>query len=68
MTPSTPSDAGTDSGVMMTAPPPPDGGLVATADAHLTQKGRIGREEWIEQAKELMAGKPPRAKTDRART
>lgn len=33
MTPSTPSDAGTDSGVMMTAPPPPDGGLVAAADA-----------------------------------
>jgi ribosomal protein L21 len=29
--------------------------------------GRIGREEWIEQAKELMAGKPPRAKTDKAR-
>jgi large subunit ribosomal protein L21 len=41
---------------------------VAKAEAHLKQKGRIGREEWIEQAKELMAGKPPRAKTDRART
>jgi large subunit ribosomal protein L21 len=41
---------------------------VAKAETHLKQKGRIGREEWIEQAKELLAGKPPRAKTDRART
>jgi large subunit ribosomal protein L21 len=41
---------------------------VEKAEAHLKQKGRIGREEWIEQAKELLAGKPPRAKTDRART
>jgi large subunit ribosomal protein L21 len=31
-------------------------------------KGRVARDEWIEQAKELMAGKPPRAKTDRERT
>jgi large subunit ribosomal protein L21 len=30
-------------------------------------KGRVARDEWIEQAKELMAGKPPRAKTDRER-
>jgi large subunit ribosomal protein L21 len=30
-------------------------------------KGRIVREEWIEQSKELMAGKAPRAKTDRER-
>lgn len=30
-------------------------------------KGRVAREEWIEQAKELMAGKAPRAKTDRDR-
>ncbi len=30
-------------------------------------KGRIVREEWVEQAKELMAGKPPRAKSDRER-
>ncbi len=29
--------------------------------------GRIGREEWQEQARELMAGKPPRAKVDRER-
>ena len=33
----------------------------------LNAKGRAAREEWIEQAKELMAGKPPRAKTDKAR-
>ncbi len=31
-------------------------------------KGRIAREEWVEQAGELMAGKPPRAKTDKDRT
>ena len=41
---------------------------VAKVEAHLKQKGRVGREEWIEQAQELMDGKPPRAKTDRART
>ena len=29
--------------------------------------GRIRREEWREQARELMAGKPPRAKIDRER-
>ena len=33
----------------------------------LNAKGRAAREEWIEQAKELLAGKPPRAKTDKAR-
>ena len=41
---------------------------VEQVEAHLKQKGRVGREEWIEQAQELLAGKPPRAKTDRART
>jgi large subunit ribosomal protein L21 len=41
---------------------------VEKVEAHLKQKGRVGREEWIEQAKELAAGKPPRAKTDRARS
>ena len=41
---------------------------VTKVEAHLKQKGRVAREEWIEQAKELLAGKPPRAKTDRART
>jgi large subunit ribosomal protein L21 len=40
---------------------------VAKVEAHLKQKGRVAREEWIEQAKELLAGKPPRAKTDKAR-
>jgi large subunit ribosomal protein L21 len=33
----------------------------------LKQKGRVAREEWIEQARELMTGKPPRAKTDKSR-
>ncbi|MEM7427317.1 MAG: 50S ribosomal protein L21 [Pseudomonadota bacterium] len=33
-------------------------------DAKLNFKGRIEREEWVEQAKELMAGKSPRAKVD----
>jgi len=37
---------------------------IADYDAKLDLKGRIEREEWIEQAKELMAGKPPRAKVD----
>jgi large subunit ribosomal protein L21 len=40
---------------------------VHKAEEHLKQKGRFAREEWIEQAKELMAGKPPRAKADQAR-
>jgi large subunit ribosomal protein L21 len=40
---------------------------VAKVEAHLKQKGRVAREEWIEQAKELLAGKPPRAKADKAR-
>lgn len=34
--------------------------------AELGFKGRIEREEWIDQAKELLAGKPPRAKSDQA--
>ena len=33
-------------------------------DEKLKLRGRIEREEWIEQARELMAGKPPRAKVD----
>jgi large subunit ribosomal protein L21 len=40
---------------------------VARVEEHVKQKGRMAREEWIEQAKELLAGKPPRAKTDKAR-
>jgi large subunit ribosomal protein L21 len=41
---------------------------VERIETELKQKGRVGREEWILQAKELMAGKPPRAKTDKARS
>jgi len=40
---------------------------VAKYDAELSLKGRIVNEEWIEQAKELLAGKPPRAKIDQAK-
>jgi large subunit ribosomal protein L19 len=36
-------------------------------DEKLALKGRTKREEWIEQAKELLAGKAPRAKTDQVR-
>ncbi|MGL4729619.1 MAG: 50S ribosomal protein L21 [Bosea sp. (in: a-proteobacteria)] len=32
----------------------------------LKLRGRITREEWVDQAKELLAGKPPRAKADQA--
>jgi large subunit ribosomal protein L21 len=38
---------------------------VAKFDAELNFKGRIEREEWIDQAKDLIAGKPPRAKADK---
>lgn len=38
---------------------------VAKLDEELKLGGRIERDEWIEQAKELLAGKPPRAKTDK---
>jgi large subunit ribosomal protein L21 len=37
---------------------------MAKVDEDLKLGGRTEREEWIEQAKELLAGKPPRAKTD----
>ncbi len=33
-------------------------------DEELKLGGRTEREEWVEQAKELLAGKPPRAKSD----
>ncbi len=36
-------------------------------DEKLGLGGRIEREEWVEQAKELLAGKPPRAKVDQAK-
>jgi large subunit ribosomal protein L21 len=32
----------------------------------LKLRGRITREEWVEQARELLDGKPPRAKADQA--
>ncbi len=41
---------------------------VERIETEIKQKGRVAREEWIEQAKELMAGKPPRAKTDKVRS
>ncbi|MCU0883667.1 MAG: 50S ribosomal protein L21 [Beijerinckiaceae bacterium] len=39
---------------------------VAKWDAELALRGRATREEWVEQARELLAGKPPRAKADQA--
>jgi large subunit ribosomal protein L21 len=38
---------------------------IAKLDEELKFGGRIERDEWVEQAKELLAGKPPRAKTDK---
>ena len=35
-------------------------------DKELALRGRAKREDWVEQAKELLAGKPPRAKADQA--
>lgn len=40
---------------------------VAKMDEALELHGRATRDEWVEQAKELVAGKAPRAKSDRAR-
>jgi large subunit ribosomal protein L21 len=37
---------------------------IAKFDEELEFSGRIERDEWVEQAKELVAGKPPRAKVD----
>ncbi len=37
---------------------------VAKYDAELELHGRAERDEWVEQAKNLVAGKPPRAKAD----
>ncbi len=39
---------------------------VAKWNDELKLGGRATREEWVEQAKELLAGKPPRAKLDKA--
>jgi large subunit ribosomal protein L21 len=37
---------------------------LARYDEELELRGRAARDEWIEQAKDLIAGKPPRAKAD----
>jgi large subunit ribosomal protein L21 len=37
---------------------------IERVDTELAFKGRIEREEWVQQAKDLIAGKPPRAKID----
>ncbi|MEM8687674.1 MAG: helix-hairpin-helix domain-containing protein, partial [Pseudomonadota bacterium] len=42
-----------------------EGEEVGRVNDHVGFPGRIEREEWREQAKELMEGKPPRAKADR---
>lgn len=44
-----------------------DEAAIAELDAKLELKGKIVSGEWIEQAKELMAGKPPRAKIDQVK-
>lgn len=41
-----------------------DEAAMAKLDDELKLGGRTAREEWVEQAKELLAGKPPRAKID----
>jgi large subunit ribosomal protein L21 len=41
-----------------------DEAAMAKLDDELKLGGRTLREEWVEQAKELLAGKPPRAKID----
>jgi small subunit ribosomal protein S2 len=40
---------------------------IGALDEKLKLKGRIGREEWIEQARDLLAGKPPRERTQKVR-
>src|SRR5690606_40107701 len=39
---------------------------IAKYDEELSLQGRAAREEWVAQATELLAGKPPRAKVDQA--
>lgn len=43
-----------------------DDAALAKWDEELALRGRAAREEWVVQAKELLAGKPPRAKVDQA--
>jgi large subunit ribosomal protein L21 len=40
---------------------------IETIETALKSKGRIARDEWVDQARELLAGKPPRAKVDKAK-
>lgn len=40
---------------------------LAALDSKLALKGRTAREDWISQAQDLVAGRPPRAKVDQAK-
>jgi large subunit ribosomal protein L21 len=40
---------------------------IEAIETALKSKGRVARDEWIAQARDLMQGKPPRAKADRAK-
>ncbi len=44
-----------------------DAKTIEALDEKLELKGKISSGEWVEQAKEILAGKPPRAKSDAAR-
>lgn len=39
---------------------------IAELDEKLKLRGRIGREEWVEQARDLVAGNPPRERVQKA--
>ena len=43
-----------------------DEAAIAKLDEELELKGKIVSGEWVEQAKEMISGKPPRAKVDQA--
>ncbi len=43
-----------------------DDAAIEKWDTELKLGGRATKEEWVDQAKELLAGKPPRAKADQA--
>jgi large subunit ribosomal protein L21 len=43
-----------------------DADAIAKWDGELKLSGRATKEEWVDQAKELLAGKAPRAKVDQA--
>jgi large subunit ribosomal protein L21 len=40
---------------------------IEAIETALRSKGRVARDEWIAQARDLMEGKPPRAKADRTK-